>query len=63
LLQQQQPGLIERWLFEYTPNNQQSAASLSFHLTRSEQQDIVLSIQHNEHLQRVQQAIQSMQSN
>lgn len=61
LLQQQQPGLIERVLFEYKPNNQQSAASLSFHLTRSEQQDIVLSIRHAGHVQRIRKAMRYMQ--
>lgn len=62
LLQQQLPGMIERVLFEYSPNKQQNAASLSFHLTRSEQQDIVLSMRKPIHAQSLKQTIRLLRS-
>nr|MCU0335781.1 hypothetical protein [Chitinophagaceae bacterium] len=43
-LQQHQP-LLRRIVFEYQPTKKQHAASLSFHLTRREQQDIAAALQ------------------
>lgn len=43
--QQQHQPMLRRVVFEYQPTKKQHAASLSFHLTRREQQDIAAALQ------------------